>query len=93
MPEALGDRSPVVREMAARHVTSVRRLVAIARGEHREARILAVRRLGELKQYEPLLALTAHRDPLLRIAVAQALGARCPVAMAKDSARDVRIAV
>jgi len=93
VPEALGDRSPVVREMAARHVTSVHRLTSIAGGDHREARILAVRRLGELKRYEPLLALKKHGDPLVRIAVAQALGARCPAAMAQDVERDVRIAV
>ena len=71
---------------------SVPRLIAILNGTHREARILAARRLGQLQRHDALLAVSSHPDPLLRIAVAQALGERCPTVYAKDESRDVRIA-
>jgi HEAT repeat protein len=92
VPGALGDRSPAVREMAMPYVKSLPRLRDILLGMHREARILAARRLGQLQQTDALLALAAHPDPLLRMTVAQALGPRCPEALARDPERDVRIA-
>jgi len=92
VPEALGDRSPAIREIAMPYIKSLPRLAAILRGSHREARLLAARRLGQLEQWELLLAVSSHADPLLRIAVALALGDRCPAAYAKDEERDVRIA-
>jgi len=92
VPEALGDRSLAVREIALPYIKNVARLTAILKGTHREARILAARRLGQLDDREALLAVSSHPDPLLRIAVAQALVEHCPTSYAKDESRDVRIA-
>jgi HEAT repeat protein len=93
VPEGMADRSPVVRELAAATVRSVPRLVAILNGTHREARLLAARRLGELVRIAELKEALRDDDPLVRIAVVRALGRACPPEVGHDPVRDVRIAV